>query len=692
MPLDYPTLELLRQNHPAWRLLRSDHASLVASFLHRVFVAPNVRSMSQADLAEALEDELFALRDQRGEASFPKSAQAYLNDWAENDKGWLRKFYPTGSDEPHFDLTPATEKALAWLASLTERAFVGTESRLLTLFELLRQMNEGSETDPRARIAELNRRRAEIDGEIARIRAGDIPLLDDTALKDRFQQFLQLARELLADFREVEHNFRTLDRRVRERIALWDGAKGALLEEIMGERDAIADSDQGKSFRAFWDFLMSQTRQEELTRLLTQVLELPPVAALHPEPRLRRVHYDWLEAGENTQRTVARLSQQLRRFLDDQAWLENRRIMDILHNLEGQALAVRESPPAGGFMSLDETAARIELPLERPLYTPPVKPLIADVELEEGAAEVDAALLYGQVVVDRAQLAGQIDKALQTRSQIGLGELVAVYPLRHGLAELVTYLHLAGEAPHTVVDEATHRHHRLAGAGRNHPPRPASPRHFCQEPMMETSTRSVRPLRQRPVTNSPTLVVPLLKGVLYQEENPAQWNALLGLQARVRDYVAVLGLELLLDEAEGYAFLRSRDEAPDAAAPRLPRLVARRQLSFPVSLLLALLRKKLAEFDAGGGETRLILSRDEVVELIRVFLPAGSNETRLIDQVDAHLNKIVELGFVRRLRGQEQLIEVRRILKAFVDAQWLAEFDRRLAAYREQLNGGAADG
>jgi hypothetical protein len=183
--------------------------------------------------------------------------------------------------------------------------------------------------------------------------------------------------------------------------------------------------------------------------------------------------------------------------------------------------------------------------------------------------------------------------------------------------------------------------------------------------------------------------VPLLKGVLYREEDGALWSALLALQARVRDYVAVLGLDLVLDEAEGYAFLRSRTE-PDDDAPKLPRLVVRRPLTFHVSLLLALLRKKLAEFDAGGGDTRLILSRDAVVELIRVFLPAGSNESRLIDQVDTHLNKIVELGFVRRLKpsgvAQPAMFEVRRILKAFVDAQWLAEFDQRLAAYRAQID------
>src|SRR5882762_3601265 len=173
MPLDYSTLDALRTHHPAWRLLRSDHAPLVASFLHRVFVVPNVRVMSAADLSEALEDELFALRDRLGADAYPKRALDYLNDWANPEKGWLRKFYRQGSDEPHFDLTPATEKAIVWLDALTERSFVGTESRLLTLFELLRQMSEGSEADPEKRIAELQKRRDEIDAEIARVRSGD---------------------------------------------------------------------------------------------------------------------------------------------------------------------------------------------------------------------------------------------------------------------------------------------------------------------------------------------------------------------------------------------------------------------------------------------------------------------------------------------------------------------------------------
>ncbi len=409
--------------------------------------------MPQSELAEALEDELFGLRERLGPQAFPKPALDYLNDWAANDKGWLRKFYSQGSDEPQFDLTPATEKAISWLDNLAARSFIGTESRLMTMFELLKQMSDGTETDPARRMAELHRRRDEIDAEIARVLDGDLPLLDGAGLKDRFQQFTSLARELLTDFREVEHNFRGLDRRVRERIALWEGSKGVLLEEIMGERDAISDSDQGRSFRAFWDFLMSSSRQEELTALLERVLSLPPVAELKPDGRTRRIHYDWLEAGEHTQRTVAQLSQQLRRFLDDQAWLENRRIMDILRGIEAKALAVRRAAPSGQFMSIAETVADIELPMERPLHAPRLKPKIASVALEAGDAGLEADALFSQIVIDKAQLERNVRMQLQENPRITLRELCERHPLQRGLAELVAYLQMAGDSFETVVDE-----------------------------------------------------------------------------------------------------------------------------------------------------------------------------------------------------------------------------------------------
>lgn len=175
------------------------------------------------------------------------------------------------------------------------------------------------------------------------------------------------------------------------------------------------------------------------------------------------------------------------------------------------------------------------------------------------------------------------------------------------------------------------------------------------------------------------LLIVLFQGVLYREGDSILWQTLLELQARVRDYCSTIGLELILDESEGYAYLRQRPAAEGES--ELPRLIQRRPLSYPVSLILVLLRKKLAEFDATGGDTRLVVSRDQLADQVRLFLPDTANEARLLDRMDTHLNKVVELGFLRRLRGQDNLFEVRRILKAFVDAQWLGEFEQRLAHY-----------
>ena len=180
---------------------------------------------------------------------------------------------------------------------------------------------------------------------------------------------------------------------------------------------------------------------------------MPAVAAMQPDTRTRRMHYDWMEAGEHTQRTVAALSQQLRRFLDDQAWLENRRIMDILHGIESKALALREAPPAGLVMELAEACADIELAMERPLFSPAVKPVIVSLALQAGEQDIDAGALFDQVVVDKARLTRHIRHALQDKAQISLSDLIDAQPLQHGLAELVAYLQLGSDAFNAVVDE-----------------------------------------------------------------------------------------------------------------------------------------------------------------------------------------------------------------------------------------------
>lgn len=183
------------------------------------------------------------------------------------------------------------------------------------------------------------------------------------------------------------------------------------------------------------------------------------------------------------------------------------------------------------------------------------------------------------------------------------------------------------------------------------------------------------------------LLIHLLKGVIHREEDERLWASLLKLQARVREYAAVLLLELVLDEAEGHAFLKSRPEPDEAdSAPRLPRLVPRRPLSYPVSLMLALLRKRMAEFDAGGGETRLVLSREDIAELMRVFLPTGSNEAKLIDQVDATITKVRE-WLQKRIDSEDKRLA--RLAERIINA--MRGFQEAFKAESAEVDGVRAD-
>ena len=406
------------------------------------------------------------------------------------------------------------------------------------------------------------------------------------------------------------------------------------------------------------------------------------VKSIAEDRRLRRIHFDWLEAGEHTQRTVASLSQQLRRYLDNQAYLENKRIMEILDSIAKKALQVKECIPSGNFMTINDSAPDIRLPMERPLYTPPLKVIIDSAIMEASEEGVDLQKLYDQVYVDKSELQANIQKELQTQDQITLSTVIEKHPLSKGLAELITYLTIASENSFAILMSFT----TMKSGGRT---TVVSGKRL---PFQESSLTGIIMVdaEKTDVNNNgfSVVMITLLKGVVYADENVKLWQNLLSFQARIRDYVREIGLELVIYEDEGFAWLQTATS--HEGQTDLPRLVMKRPLSYPVSLLLALLRQ-LAEHDASSSESRLILGRDEIVEMVKTFLPSGSNEARLVDQIDTCINKVIELGFARRLRSENNKIEVRRLLKAFVDAQWLNDFDTHLKTYLSSVQSGTTD-
>lgn len=451
--MDHETLDRLRQSHPAWRILVADHAPLILSFLDLAFVQPNRRAILAPELTASLDAYLDQLRETYPDR-YPRSAHDYLEDWAAPGRAYLRKYYPKSGSDAEFDMTPATEKAIEWLQALAPQPFVGTESRLLTLLQLLRDLAAGAQDDPSARIRELAHRRDEIEREIERVREGRAGPLDTTQVKERYAQIADTARRLLADFRQVEENFRVLDGETRERIATSTQPKGALLEEIFGETDHIHRSDQGKSFSAFWEFLMSPSRQDELRERLRAIHALEAIRELPREDFVRNIPPMLLDAGEKVHGTVAQLVEQLRRFVDDQSHLENRRILDLIHDIEAHAIALKRIAPASAdFATIDGFVPELNLPMCRSLYRPSSNPVLDGAPVEEGAAELNLMALFRQTSVDEKRLRAHIADLLRHRSQVTLAEVAKAYPPEQGLAELVTYLRIAAHqgAP---VDEA----------------------------------------------------------------------------------------------------------------------------------------------------------------------------------------------------------------------------------------------
>ena len=451
--MDFNRLVGLR-THSSWRLLQADSAPLIISFLYKSFVLTNKRSIAAETLATQLDDYLHHLRETTGENRFPRKGRDYLNDWASGEQGYLRKYYPAASvgDEPLFDLTPSTEKVIEWISGFEQKQFVGTESRLLTVFRLLSEVARDTETDPQQRIDRLEQEKAKLEQEIASLKSGHMVPHDPTRVKEKFLQAEDTARQLLSDFRQVEENFRHLDRGVRERITTASSGKGKMLDDIFSEQDAITESDQGRSFKAFWSWLMSRASQDELQATLVKVLALPEIQSLQHDELLSRIRFRLLEAGEKVNSTCAQLVEQLRRYLDDQAWLENRRIMEIVREIEQSAVAVRQSPPPDKlFTTLSLNKPALEMPMSRGLFRPATRPVISETP-EDGEADFDTTALYTQHYVDERALLARIRFALQSQPQISLAELVKLYPVEKGLSEVVAYLHIASESDHALVD------------------------------------------------------------------------------------------------------------------------------------------------------------------------------------------------------------------------------------------------
>lgn len=455
--MDYNSLQFDLKNSSSLKLLNSDNAPLVISFLYQQFKKSHRVTISQTQLVEKLEDYLEILKE-NFPTLYPRTAQNYLETWCDEEHQFLRKYYDN-NDDPVFELTPGTEKAISWLEELNKSEFIGTESRFLRIFALLEEMVTKSTEDVTTRLVQLEKQKEVIQREIESIKqTGQVERYNPTQIKERFIEANDLTRRLLADFREVEQNFRDIIRSVQEQELKEGTRKGAVVAYVIDADESLKASDQGRSFYAFWDFLMAPSKQDELRNLLDAVYGLPDLQPITEENTLvlRRIKTNLIDAGEKIIHSNQLLAEQLRRMLDEKNLLENRRVSELITDIKRLAVTVMENSPDEREFVLLEGHPEVRMVMERPLWSLPERPDFSGHVLKMGNLEpsnVNLTSFHNQFFVDTTILNDQIDSMLARQRQITLAELTQYYPIRKGLAEIIAYFTIAAQNKKYLIND-----------------------------------------------------------------------------------------------------------------------------------------------------------------------------------------------------------------------------------------------
>lgn len=477
--LSFDYLNHFKQNSAALRLLSSPHFPLLASFLFIAFIKNNRRSVPYQELIALLDYQLQDIRDSHGESLFPKSAKAYIDDWINQKLGYLRKYMPhNGGDEPECDLLPEVEKAVRWLQELQGREFVGTESRLKMVLDLVAELVHGTSQDREVKLTALRKQQVEIAQQINAVEQGMDVGLSTTQVRERMFLVSDMSRQLLGEFRQVEANFRHLDLNTRKTITLSEHHKGKVLDQVLSGQDVIDDSDEGSSFSAFFELLMSGAMRENLRQDLKQLLSLEETREFAQKDDLLRHLYTYLlDAGTKVNQTKQLITEHLSRYIQEQSQ-DNRRIIELIRAFESQTLKTSSllNGSANGSVNGSVIESIKNLRFDLPDFSADISPVFSrhlfqakhkeqldsSLQLADADPQVDLTALFDMSQVSEVQLLHNIEKSQYlNHGQTTLAQVVAQAPIEQGLDEILTYLKIACEKQiNAHIDDSQKQHIR----------------------------------------------------------------------------------------------------------------------------------------------------------------------------------------------------------------------------------------
>lgn len=451
--MDHYRIKVLKETNPALKLINADNSPLIISFLYQQFKEKNILELPKSELESSLSNYIYYLKTQEGINIYRRQPAEYLEEWTNLE--YLRSRYFT-DDKIILELTHYTEKALDWIKNLIyTRKFVGTETRLIKIINTLKELSYESTKDPTERLKELEKQKKEINLEIEKIEAGIIETLTETQIKERYFETCQTINEMLRDFKEIEYNFRQLDIETRKKLVQTNIQKGNVLNDIFSTKDRLRNTDQGRSLEAFWSLLLSQEQRDELEKLIENTLYIPEIQNIRKDDdALEDMKIRLIKAGEKVQKVKLSIAEQLSRYLDEKAYKENKRIIDIIASIESIALEIIDTHPVEKMFIEVDDKAEIEMVMNRPLWYPQTIVELRQTNIETGSPDdVDTSPLYEQFRIDKEELEEIIQHFLQKDSQISLQNINKKYPIKRGFAEILAYIDIASKNEKTVINE-----------------------------------------------------------------------------------------------------------------------------------------------------------------------------------------------------------------------------------------------
>jgi hypothetical protein len=452
------------ETSPAVRLLRAKSAPKILCFFYRSFKENQVPFLAEEKMFDHLADFLkeYDIEEEENHnqfllTDFETKARQLVYTWTE--KGFLRN-YESPDNKILYELSSHTEKVFQWMEQLETREFVGTESRFKDIFTKLQELVANTTEDADMKIRELEKRKKNIDKEINNIRtSGKVSIYDDYQIKSRVLELTRSAKELLSDFKEVEDNFKIITRNIYLKHTDPNQTKGAILGYTFDSLDELKESDQGKSFYAFWEFLISQNRQDHWKEVIQRVFEILEERNIRFEDAFLRKMKPYLyRAGQKVNDANDRMSEKLSRVISEKELAERLKVKKAVNRIKELALTFIERdelPPVGIEIEENET---IIMPLEKKLNLEKSETPMFDHQPGPASHQIDAEKLmelYSPYVVDKMELRERVRQLLEEKNQVSLKEVIDIFPLEKGLSELLAYFSLADGDDNHIFDTDT---------------------------------------------------------------------------------------------------------------------------------------------------------------------------------------------------------------------------------------------